>query len=136
MSQSNTEDRLPAAHYDVDRVIAECITGNSVATERSYAVVLRSYCVFHGLEDDTCSAIDFSETKVAVFLKDAGIRRSYSRSTEKTYCAAVGAAFLRFDATGFRAEPSQWPITQKVLMVSFTYSFSVRFFLWLLLLGF
>ena len=76
MSQSNTENRLSAANYDVDRVIAECITGNSVATERSYAVVLRSNCVFHGLEDDTCSAIDFSETKVAVSLKDAGIRRS------------------------------------------------------------
>ena len=57
------------------------------------------------------------------FLKDAGIRRSYSRSTDKTYCAALGAAFLRFGVTGFRAEPSLWPITQKVLMVSSIYSF-------------
>ena len=86
------DTRLSAADYDVDRVISECITGNSVATERSYAVVLRSYCVFHGIEVDSCSAIDFTDTKVAVFLKDAGIRRLYSRSTEKTYCAALGAA--------------------------------------------
>ena len=49
------ENRLSAAEYDVERVIAECITCNSVATERSYAVVLRSYCVFHGLEVDSCS---------------------------------------------------------------------------------
>ena len=125
MSQSNVENRLSAADYDVDRAIAERITaGNSVATERSYAVVLRTYCVFHGLDVDSCSAIDFLDTKVAVFLKDAGIRRSYSRSTmEKTYCAALGAAFLRFGVTGFRAEPSLWPITQKVLMVSSIYSF-------------
>ena len=117
MSQSNMDNRLSAADYDVDRV-----------TERSYAVVLRSYCVFHGIEVDSCSAIDFTDTKVAVFLKDAGIRRLYSRSTEKTYCAALGAAFLRFGVTGFRAEPSQWPITQKVLMVSITYSFLCKIF--------
>ena len=73
MSQFTMENRLSAADYDVDRVIAECITGNSVATVRSYAIVLRNYCVFHGHEVDSCSASDFSDTKVAVFLKDAGI---------------------------------------------------------------
>ena len=61
------ENRLSAADYDVDRGISECITGNSVATERSYAVVLRSYCVFHGIEVDSCFAIDFTDTKVAVY---------------------------------------------------------------------
>ena len=121
MSQFTMENRLSAADYDMDRVIAECITGNSVATERSYAVVLRSYCVFHGHEVDSCSDTDFSDTKKAVFLSDASTRRSYSRSTEKTYCAALEVAFLRFGITGFRAEPSQWPITHQVLMMSFTY---------------
>ena len=116
------ESRLSAADYDVNRVIAECITGKSGATERSYAVVLRSYCVFYGRKLHSCSATDFSDTGVAVFLKDAGIRRSSSRGIglEKTYCAALGAAFSRFGITGIRAEPSQWPITHKVLMVSST----------------
>ena len=45
MSQITMENRLSAADYDVDRVIADCITGKSVATERSYAVVLCSFCV-------------------------------------------------------------------------------------------
>ena len=101
------DNRLSAADYDVDRV-----------TERSYAVVLRSYCVFHGIEVDSCSAIDFTDTKVAVFLKDAGIRRLYSRSTEKTYCATLGAAFLRFGVTGFRAEPNPAWISNLLLLLS------------------
>ena len=112
-----SESRLTAADYDVDRVIAELVTGNSAATEKSYACVLRNYCIFNNTDYDNLSASDFDDSKVAIFLKDGGVRRLYSRSTEKTYCAALGSAFLKYGIGGCREFPLRWPLTNKVLQV-------------------
>ena len=56
-----TESRLSAADYDVDRDIAELVTGNSAATERSYACVLRNYCIFNNSDYDSLSGSDFDD---------------------------------------------------------------------------
>ena len=66
---------MSAADYVVDRDIAELVTGNSAATERSYACVLRNYYIFNNSDYDSLSGSDFDDSKVAIFLIDSGVRR-------------------------------------------------------------
>ena len=56
-------------------------------TERCYSVVLHLYHFFHGHDPDMCFWARFSDSKVVVFMKYAGIGRLSP--------PMLGAAFLR-----------------------------------------
>ena len=103
MSQSNMENRLSAAEGDVERVIAECVTCYRVATERSYAAVLRSYCVFHGLEVDSCSQKFHDRYDVNAQVDPVVVALATIHKDPKSFSGYIEAALESVTAAGLAA---------------------------------
>ena len=110
-----------ATDYDLNEVMLMNMTGNLPRTDNSYRLVIQRFADFHGLLFSSLNREDFTDSNVALFLHDAGVRSSHHVSCEKTYCAALRLQFQSLELPNFRSFPDKYPLITRVLQVGSGY---------------
>ena len=95
-------------YCDLNEVIARNLTRNLPRTDSSYRLVIHRFAQFQSLLYPSLCRENFSDSKVALFFHDVGVRSQYHISSEKTCCAALKSQFQSICLPNFRSFPDQY----------------------------